>query len=112
LKDLVLEALRGQLKLKEELNSKYEEGYNDGYDDGYDEGRKFTYMLFIDDPWKFYDELRKLKPDFEPMLFTSPCYYCGKPMIFTHKLKNLQDVRRRLEDAFRTWYHGSCKPRM
>jgi hypothetical protein len=66
-------------------------------------------MQFIDDPWKFYGELKKLKPDFKPILFTSPCYYCGEPMIIAHKLSNAQDIRHRLEDAFKRWYHASCK---
>lgn len=62
--------------------------------------------LFIDGPWGFYVRITDLAKDkglkdFEPCLFTVPCTFCDKQMIFTHKLENYDRVKEVLREAFR-----------
>lgn len=71
--------------------------------------------LFIDSPKHFYDKvvrgarMRGLK-NFKPCLFTSPCKYCGKPVIFTHGDKDYESkVKPTIHEAFSNWYHIRCK---
>jgi hypothetical protein len=96
-KDLVLGMLRG---LKVEFEKAIEEGRK--------EGEKSAYMEFINHPRLFYDNVKRLRPKLEPMLFTAPCSICGRPMIFTHKDENEKE-RRTLNDAFRYWRHTRCR---
>ena len=52
-----------------------------------------TLDRLIDDPYPFYgDVLERVQEKglrgFEPCLFTSPCKYCSRSMVFTHKDSN------------------------
>jgi len=58
------------------------------------------------EPIRFYEEF--IKPYSEWfILFTTPCSYCGKPIIWTHKSKN--DLKRIIR-MFANFSHTECKP--
>ena len=102
MKELILEAIRDAKKF-------YEEGEDDEADTSCD--------LFIEYPKDFYelvlDRAEKMGiKDFEPCLFTAPCSICGKPMIFTHKDKNYNEIRETLHEAFKYYYHVKCGKRL
>ena len=40
--------------------------------------------------------------------FYVPCSICGKPMHFSSKDVNWEDVKQVLYNAFRNWHHTSC----
>ena len=104
MKDLVLEAIRRERDVELEKNLEFLRGFYRALD------------LFIDDPWEFYVRVidrarsRSLK-GFEPCLFTAPCMYCGKPIIFNYKLENYDEVKEALHEAFKNWYHVKCRER-
>jgi len=91
----------------------YKEGYDKGYREGFDDGFNEALDKFILDPWEFYkriiERVKKLGlKGFEPALFTIPCKYCGRPMVFTHKNENWGEIRETLYQAFSRWAHTKC----
>ena len=76
--------------IKEVLNRTYE-AYKKGYEDGYKRG--------YDDAWKVEH-------------FTVPCPICGKPMLFSPRMPNWDEVRGILRNAFRDWRHVECGRRV
>ena len=41
--------------------------------------------------------------------FRVSCPVCGKPMLFSNRLSNWEDVRKSLHEVFSKWIHGNCK---
>jgi len=104
MKDIVLEAIKRERDVEFEKKWEFIRGFYRALN------------LFIDDPWEFYERVINLAKnrslrDFEPCLFTAPCMYCAKLMIFAHKLENYDRVKERLHEAFKNWYHIGCKER-
>lgn len=104
MKEIILEAIRNAKKF-------YDEGYKRGFENGALDEDEY----FIDNPRGFYETVMKRAEemglsDFEPCLFTAPCYICGEPMVFTHGDEDwASEVRPILLRAFKNWYHTKCK---
>jgi len=71
---------------------------------------------FIDNPASFYDYVVERAKDrglesLEPFILTTPCSYCGKPVVLHHKLENAEDIRRALHETLRKLgiYHAECR---
>lgn len=110
-----LDAYRGDLSYGKAIRKLIEERAEllKAYERGCDEGWNKAVDLFIDSLYEFYGaclmraEERGLN---DLALFTVPCKYCGKPMVFTHKDGDwAEKIRPSLWDAFRNWYHVKCR---
>jgi len=100
MKELILNAIKG-------MRMRWRKAYLRGFKEALDK--------FIDEPHSFYWDVRERIGErglrgFEPCLFTSPCKYCGRPTVFTHKDINYDEVKKYIREAFKNWYHISCAP--
>jgi hypothetical protein len=101
-KEFILDIIKG-------FDGYYDDVYTKGYADGYEDGRKEVFKMFMDNPFGFYNELKKMFPNADVALFVVPCSVCGKPMIFHHKNNNwVTEVKPVLLDAFGNWRHVKC----
>jgi len=85
--------------------SKY---YDSIYEEGYEEGYNAALEKFKNNPHGFYAEIKD-RYKIEPALFTVPCYYCLKPMIFSHEDPNWNRKKETLDKAFEGWHHVCCR---
>jgi len=85
--------------------SKY---YDSIYKKAYEEGYNFALEKFKVNPRGFYAEI-KYRYKIEPALFTVPCYYCSKPVIYSHADPNWNIKKETLYEAFEGIYHICCK---
>jgi len=95
MKELILNAIKG-------ARMRWRKAYLRGFKEALDK--------FIDEPHSFYWDVRERVEErglrgFEPCLFTSQCKYCGRPMVFTHKDGNYDEVKKYVREAFKNWYH-------
>jgi len=85
--------------------SKY---YDSIYKKGHEEGYNFALEKFKVNPRGFYDEIKD-RYKIEPALFTVPCSYCLKPVIYSHADPNWNIKKETLYEAFEGIYHICCR---
>jgi len=85
--------------------SKY---YDSIYKKGHEEGYNAALEKFKVNPRGFYAEI-KYRYKIEPALFTVPCSYCSKPVIYSHADPNWNIKKETLYEAFEGIYHICCR---
>ena len=95
--------LKNVEKFSKAARREYSRGYKRGYAKAVED--------FVNDPYAFYITVRDVyKYGGYIALFEAPCAYCGEPMVFTHRDADWEsEVKPRLLEAFRYWYHVRCK---
>jgi len=97
-------------ELLEKLQNLYFEVWNYSFNVGYEDcldkftanSHEFCYKVMK------RAQVRGLR-NFKPVLFTAPCKYCGKPMVFAHRDPNWDnEVKPQLHKAFSNWYYIKC----
>jgi len=103
----LLEEKADLIRLKAELEEARRRSYEEGF--------SAALQMFIDNPFGFYKRVmetvkaQRLK-GFEPALFTTPCYICKEPIIFTHKNDDwLEKIKPKLLETFKNWRHVKCE---
>ena len=95
--------LKNVEKLSKAARREYSRGYKRGYAKAVED--------LVNDPYAFYITVRDVyKYGGDIALFEAPCMYCGKPIVFHHRLRNWEsEVKPTLLEAFENWYHVRCK---
>jgi hypothetical protein len=103
--DIVKDLINGAAIKFEEYGKKIEEEIRNKI---YNECYNATLELFLESPDIFYNEIRK-KYKIDPILFSVPCLFCHKPIVFTHKDKYRDQIKDILYSQFRDAYHDCCE---